>query len=163
MESAIGIPRVLWESLEVTLWTHSRNYVRELARHLGVKEDVLLKEVLPSKDVLKVYIQEAPADSPYDLECKALVADAGAGPVAYRCRKTIEKGYSYCTNHIWNRLNVQARMNSVMPIPKVIRRIRHPELDVPMWVDDAGSVWNYERKACGYYDSVTRKLYLLTT
>jgi hypothetical protein len=165
-QPTIGVPRLLWESIEVTLWAHARQYVRELARYLAVKEDTLLREVLPTKDTLKVYMQESPTDCPYDLECKALIegpANNQPGHIcAYRCRKTIENGHSFCSKHIYARINVQALMAATPPIPKVIRRIRGPDINEPLWVDERGSVWDYYGVPRGYYDSETRQLRLIS-
>jgi hypothetical protein len=161
----IGVPRLLWESIEVTLWAHARQYVRELARHLGVKEDILLREVLPTKDTLKVYMQESPNDCPYDLECKALIDGPAGVPghmCAYRCRKTIENGHSFCSKHIYSRINVQALMATTPPVPKIIRRIRGPDVNEPLWADERGSVWNHAGEPRGHYDSETRQLRLIS-
>jgi hypothetical protein len=161
--NTIGIPRVLWESFETTLWTQSRSYVREIARLLGVKEDVLLREVLPSKDTLQVYIQESPEDCPYDLECKAVI-QAGSDDVRYgiRCRRTIEKGHSYCSKHVIHRQECQARVTAGLPIPKILHRLRGVDVNIPLWTDDAGVVWNAGAEQCGTYDSGTRRLVLWT-
>jgi hypothetical protein len=159
-QTTIGIPRVLWESLETTLWTHSRKYVRDLAKYLGIKEDVLLKEVLPSKDTLKVYIQDCPEDIPHDMECRALIK--GGGSFAFRCRKTIQLGSVYCCAHHLRRQDIQPAIGE--QTHRLYRIVYDAAEDAealpPLWVDERGSVWNADAQPRGYYDKESMQLYL---
>jgi hypothetical protein len=159
------VPRVLWESLETLLYAESRRYVKDLAGILDVNPDALLRTVMPSKDQVKVYLQDTTDVDP-TLSCKAFVPLAG-GELAARCRCPVvpgkeSAGDTFCTEHQYFRPAIQPRMDEGFPVPKHLRRLR-TGADLPaLWVDADGVVYDAALRRFGYFDMATGKLQRIT-
>lgn len=159
------VPRVLWESLETLLYAESRRYVKDLAGILDVNPETLLRTVMPSKDQVKVYLQETTDIDP-SLSCKAFIPLAN-GEFAARCRCPVvpgreSAGDTFCTEHQYIRPAIQPRMDEGFPVPKHLQRIR-TGADLPaLWVDAAGIVYDATLCRFGYFDMATGKLQRIT-
>lgn len=151
-----GVPRLLWESFETLLYNESKRYVKDLANILEVNPETLLRQVMPSRDKVKVYLQD-PTDSATELACKAFVGLAG-GDLAARCSCPVTPHTKYCSAHQHNKPSIQTRMDCGLPIPKYVRRLRTgPELPT-LWVDDDGLVWDAELNPAGKFNPSTGEL-----
>ncbi len=151
-----AVPRVFWESFETLLRSESRRYVRELADILEVDRDELVKAVLPSKDTLKVYIQDPP-EVATDMMCKAYVPLAD-GDFAARCGCPVVLHTSYCTKHTHVRPTVQSRIDQSLPIPKMVTRLRAGPECPSLWVDAKGNVWDAGLRPAGVFNQATGNL-----
>lgn len=125
------VPRILWESLEATLYAASRAFVRSLAEDvLEVPPQDLLKAVFPSKDAFKVALYETDEQR----ECMAFVK---RGEIAARCRCPVFPGQNFCSKHQFERPTLQLRIEP----PVQWRPLKHSEPDLPpLWLNSSGEV-----------------------
>jgi hypothetical protein len=151
-----AVPRVFWESFETLLRSESRRYVRELADILEVDRDELVKAVLPTKDTIKVYIQDPP-EVATDMMCKAYTSLAG-GDFATRCGCPVVLHTSYCAKHTHVRPTVQSRIDQSLPIPKMVTRLRAGPECPSLWVDAKGNVWDAGLRPAGSFNQATGAL-----
>jgi hypothetical protein len=107
------VPRVLWESLETVLLAQSRKYVAELAKRLSVSEKELIKQVLPTKDSLKVYIQDSKSESNM---CKAYIQQ---DKITTFCKNPTAYCSEFCPFHKVKRMTVIKDMS-----PQIIEKIK---------------------------------------
>lgn len=92
------VPRILWESLESVLLAQSKKYIIELAKYLNVPEKELIKNVLPSSDSLKIYVQDSDNN---ENKCKAYIQNNN---ITEYCRKPVAYGSEFCCNHTEKRM-----------------------------------------------------------
>ncbi len=151
-----AVPRVFWESFETLLRSNSRQYIHELADILEVDKAELVKAVLPTKDTLKIYIQE-PADLATDNSCKAYVSLAG-GEFAARCACPVSPHTAFCGKHTHFRPTVQSRIDQELPIPKTVTRLRAGPECPSLWFDPKGKVWDAALRPAGVYNQTTGEL-----
>jgi hypothetical protein len=125
------VPRILWESLEATLYAASRAFVRSLAEDvLEVPSQDLLKAVFPSKEAFKVALYETDDQR----ECMAFVK---RNEIAARCRCSVFPGQTFCSKHQFERPTLQLRIEP----PVHWRPLKHSEPDLPpLWLNSSGEV-----------------------
>lgn len=92
MNREYKVNRLLWETLEATLLAHGKRFVKDMAHTLLVDEKVLLRHVFPSKDTLKVSIQDSET-----VQCMALKPLTET--MAARCRGPVQTGTLFCMHH----------------------------------------------------------------
>lgn len=129
--SQYQVPRILWESLEATLYAASRSFVRSLAEDvLEVNPADLLKAVFPSKDAFKVTLYETDDQR----ICMAFVKQ---GEIAARCRCPVFPGHTFCSKHQFERPKLQLRIEPAVQW----RPLKHAEPDLPpLWLNAEGYV-----------------------
>jgi hypothetical protein len=125
------VPRILWESLEATLYAASRAFVRSLAEDvLEVPPQDLLKAVFPSKEAFKVALYETEEQR----ECMAFVKQ---NEIAARCRHPVFPGQNWCSKHQFERPTLQLRIEP----PVHWRPLKHSEPDLPpLWLNATNEV-----------------------
>ena len=114
------VNRLLWETLEATLLAHGKRFVKDMAHTLLVDEKVLLRHVFPSKDTLKVSIQDS--DTTQCMAYKPLT-----DTVAARCRGPIQTGTLFCMHHQHHRPLLGSESH---PIRKIQDAADRP----PLWL-----------------------------
>ena len=129
--SQYQVPRILWESLEATLYAASRSFVRSLAEDvLEIPPADLLKAVFPSKDAFKVALYETDDQR----ECMAFVK---YNDIAARCRCPVFPGQTFCSKHQFERPTLQLRIEPAVHW----RPLKHSEPDLPpLWLNPDGHV-----------------------
>jgi hypothetical protein len=113
MATDYKVPRILWESLETVLLAQSRKYVAELAKRLSVSEKELIKQVLPTKDSLKVYIQDSKSETNM---CKAYIQQ---DKMTIFCKNPTAYCSEFCSFHKTKRMTVIKDMS-----PQTIEKIK---------------------------------------
>lgn len=139
------VPKLLWESLESVLLAQSRKYIAELAKRLSVPEKELLKQVLPSADSLKVYIQDSSAQTN---QCKAYVQ---RGKITSFCRRPNALGCEFCAYHKNKRMLVIREAQ-----PENLQKIRDTSDLPPLWINPKGELINSNVEKVGTVDKSTR-------
>ena len=125
------VPRILWESLESVLLAQSRKYIGELARHLCVSEKELIKQVLPSNDTLKIYIQDSKSETN---QCKAYTQKDN---MTIYCRHPTAYGSEYCCLHHTKRMMLIKEIE-----PEHIEKIKDRNDLPPIWKKKDNSIIN---------------------
>lgn len=140
------IPRILWENLESVLLAHSRRYISELAKRLGVSDKELQKKVLPSKDSLKVIIQDTQSESN---KCKAYIQHS---KLTIYCRKPTVYGSDYCAFHRSKRMTV---IHGTEPLQ--LQRLKDNNELEPLWINNT-TVYNADGNIRGKINTNEAKL-----
>ena len=140
------VNRLLWETLEATLLAHGKRFVKDMAQTLLVDEKVLLRHVFPTKDVLKISIQDSEVAF-----CMALkpLSDTVAG----RCRCPVQTGTSFCLHH-------QQHRPLLGPESHPIRRLQDAADRPPLWLLPDQTVIDSEGVLLG--SLVNHRLMLIT-
>jgi len=140
------VNRLLWETLEATLLAQGQRFVKDLAQTLLVDEKVLLRHVFPSKDTLKVSIQDSEA-----AQCMALNPLSEA--VASRCRGPVQTGTLFCLHH-------QQRRPLLGSDAHPIRRLQDAADRPPLWLLPDQTVIDSDGTLRG--SMVNHRLFLIT-
>jgi hypothetical protein len=130
MPAEYKVKRILWESLESVLLAQSKKYIAELANYLNVPEKELIKEVLPSSDSLKVYIQDSDLS---ENKCKAFVQN---NYITEYCRKPVAYGSEFCCNHVHKRMGIVTDTNTT----EYVERIKDRYDLNKAWINDKNIV-----------------------
>jgi len=139
------VNRLLWETLEATLLAHGKRFVKDMAETLLVDEKVLLRHVFPSKDVLKVSIQDSDASL-----CMAAVSLSNT--LASRCRAPVQTGTEFCVHHQHQR--------PLLADARPLRRLKDAVDRPPLWLLPDQSVIDSEGRIRG--SLVNQRLLLIT-
>jgi hypothetical protein len=139
------VNRLLWETLEATLLAHGKRFVKDMAETLLVDEKVLLRHVFPSKDVLKVSIQDSDASL-----CMAAVSVSET--IATRCRGPVQTGTEFCVHHQHRR----PLLADAQPLRRLKDRVDCP----PLWLLPDQTVIDSEGRIRG--SLVNQRLMLIT-
>jgi hypothetical protein len=154
-----GLPGSFWEYFEPLLKGRVTQFIKTCATILRVHPSKLLKEVMPAKEVSRIYLQQSPYDS-VECACRAYVSLA-EGSFAARCFQPSMPHTNYCTAHQYFRPSIQTRIDQGLPVPKTYERLRSAHDRPELWVDPAtGSVYDAALKPAGYYNKDTGKLTL---
>ncbi len=148
-----AVPRPIFEAIESSLFAASRAFIRSLAEDvLDVPPADLLRRVLPSKDAFKMVLYDAEEVK----ECYAFAEHPSQPDLAVRCRRATLPGESYCCLHRHERPKLQLRIE-----PAIAWRPLKvgPELP-PLWINEAGVVFDAAKVECGKYDEATGALTL---
>jgi hypothetical protein len=132
------VPRILWESLETVLLAQSRKYVAELAKRLSVSEKELIKQVLPTKDSLKVYIQDSKSETNM---CNAYIQQ---DKITSFCKNPTAYCSEFCTFHKAKRMTVIKDM-----LPHHIEKIKDRNDLNPTWKGSKNDLINSKGEIIG--------------
>lgn len=139
------VPKLLWESLESVLLAQSRKYIVELAKRLSVPEKELIKQVLPSANSLKIYIQDSSA---HTNQCKAYVQ---RGKITSYCRRPNAYGCEYCAFHKNMRMLVIREAQ-----PEILQKIRDTSDLPPLWMNSKNDLINNNSEKIGKVNKSSR-------
>lgn len=140
-----AVPRILWESLESSLFAASRAFVRSLAEDvLEVPPAELLRAVFPSKDTLKVCLY----DTDEVRHCPAFVVCPKNADLADRCMKPVLPGQQFCECHRYEHPTVQRRIEP----PQMWTALIVPDATCRLYLTPDGHVVNAAGVRCGEYN-----------
>lgn len=148
-----AVPRILWESLESSLYAASRNFVRSLAEDvLEVPPADLLRAVFPSKDTFKVCLYETDEIR----HCMAFKACPTNPDLADRCMRPVLPGQHNCESHRYQHPTVQRRIEP----PQIWRALAPISGSPQLYVTNQGQVVTADGATCGKYNEETGDLIL---
>jgi len=154
-----GLPSSFWEYFEPLLKGRVTQFIKTCATILRVNPSKLLKEVMPAKEVSRIYLQQSPYDS-VECACRAYVSLAD-GAFAARCFLPAMPHTNYCAAHQYFRPSIQTRIDQGLPVPKTYERLRSAHDRPELWVDPTtGAVYDAALRPAGYYNKDTGKLTL---
>lgn len=90
----LPVPRVIWESLEISLMAESRRLVNDIAKTLGKEESELWKEI--SKTPISAYLVDITEPTDETFTCRAYCL---SGPIQRPCHKPVLFGKTVCPEH----------------------------------------------------------------
>ena len=143
--NSLKIPAVLWESLEISLTSASKRFIKKAAEILHVEEKELLRAVMPSGETVKMILYETE-----DIrECQAWISNPSKPDFVVRCRKAIIPGEEYCSIHKHSRSHVQNCIEGVRDVDSIMT-----SSDVPsLWlIPDTTHIINSEGKIVGKFN-----------
>jgi hypothetical protein len=140
-----AVPRILWESLESSLFAASRAFVRSIAEDvLEVPPAELLRAVFPSKDSLKVCLY----DTDEVRHCPAFIVCPTNTDLADRCMKPILPGQQFCECHRYEHTSVQRRIEP----PQMWTTLIVPGATCRLFLTADRHVVNAKGIRCGQYN-----------
>ena len=143
---SLKIPAIIWESLEISLMSSSKIFIKKAAQILHVEEKELLRAVMPPGDTIKMILYETE-----DIrKCQAWISNPAKSDFAIRCKKAIIPGEEYCSIHKHCRPDVQNCIEGTKDVDPIIT-----PPDVPsLWlIPDTSDVINSEGKIVGKFHS----------
>lgn len=140
-----AVPRILWESLESSLYAASRAFVRSIAEDvLEVPPAELLRAVFPSKDAFAVCLYETDEIR----HCFAFISCPINPDLADRCLKPVLPGQKFCECHKYEHPTVQLRIE-----PPVTWHVLAAIDGMPrLYVTGTGAVVTAKGDEVGKYD-----------
>ncbi len=150
-----GLSAAFWDNFEPILKANVTRFIKSCASVLQVDPNKLLKAVMPTKEVTRIYLQQAPTDTA-DCACKAYISLA-KGEFAARCFQPTIPNTQFCSEHQYFRPAVQPRID-IVEYERLQSSHDRPELWVNM---ETGSVFDANLKPLGYYNKSTGKLTLI--
>ena len=150
-----GLPAAFWDNFEPILKANLTRFIKGCAGVLQVDPNKLLKAVMPTKEVTRIYLQQAPADTA-DCACKAYISLA-KGDFAARCFQATIPNSQFCGDHQYFRPSVQPRID-IIEYERLKAAHDRPELWVNM---ETGSVFDANLRPMGHYEKKTGKLTLI--
>ena len=137
---SVKIPAIIWESLEISLTTASKRFIKKVSEVLHVDEHELRNAVLPPGEKIKITFY----DTDNIRECQAWIQHVTEPDFVVRCKKIIIPGEEYCSLHKHSRPIVQNCIEGV----KTLRRLQSsPEVQQQLWlIPDTTHVVNAEGK-----------------
>lgn len=142
----LKIPSVLWESLEISLTTSSKRFIKKVAEVLHVDERELWRAVMPPGETVKMVLYETE-----DLrECQAWISHPTKSDFAVRCRKTIIPGEDFCPSHKHCRPHVQ---NCIEGVKQLDTLIVPPDIPQLWLIPDTTNIVNASGKIVGKFNT----------
>jgi hypothetical protein len=143
--SSVKIPSVLWESLEISLLSASKRFLKKVSEVLHVDEKELLRAVLPPGETIKIILYETE-----DIrECQAWIAHPDKSDFVVRCRKAIIPGEDYCSYHKHSRPHVQNCIEGAQELDPIVVP---PDIPQIWLVPGTTKVINAEGKIVGSFN-----------
>lgn len=140
-----AVPRILWESLEASLFAASRAFVRSIAEDvLEIPPAELLRAVFPSKDSFKVCLY----DTDEVRHCPAFIVCRVNSDLADRCMKPILPGQQFCECHRYEHATVQRRIEP----PQMWTPLIVPDATCRLYLNASRQVVNAAGAVCGKYN-----------
>lgn len=149
-----AVPRILWESLEASLFAASRAFVRSIAENvLEVPPAELLRAVFPSKDSFKVCLYETD-EVRY---CPAFVSCPINSDLADRCMKPVLPGQQFCECHRYEHITVQRRIEP----PQMLDALIIPDVTCRLFLTPQKHVVDAKGVCYGEYSEDNEEIVLL--
>jgi len=145
----LGVPKIIYESVEDILEAQIRRLAIDIAKTLGVNEKLLLSEL--KKDKVKTYLFDDGIEID-NLRCKAYNQQKH---VYIPCEQPIVYKKEYCTEHLLEHV-VKEDIKGANVLNLLIID------DTKYYIDSKQKVYNLDFEIIGLYKSETKEIYQFT-
>jgi len=142
----LGVPKIIYESIEDILEAQVRRLAFDIAKTLGVNEKVLLSEL--KKEKIKTYL----FDDGVDIEMLRCKSYNQHNNVYIPCEQPIVYKKDYCIEHLQNHLVKEDIKESTLLTILIMD-------DMKYYRDSKNKVYNSDFIMIGFYDPVKKEIY----
>ncbi len=157
-KSTLQIPLVIWESLEISLRSGSKAFIKKVAKILQVDENELIRTVMPSGESIRMILYETDDIK----QCPAYIPHPMKSNFAVHCRKSIIPGEEFCPIHKHSRFNVQNSIEGVIELEALQTPSELPALWLAPGDTTIRDVINVEGKIVGQLNTENNSLTYFT-